>query len=176
MNRSETQQILMVIQAAFPTYKVPDKTIAVNLWYEIFKDQPYKAVQAAVMAYISTDSSGFAPSPGAIRTRIFAMSASEEEMTEGEAWSMVSAALRNSAYHAEEEFAKLPPLVQRAVGSASQLHVWGTDPDYCESVESSNFKRVYRTVTDREKELRKIPESVRTLITGSGDLLSVNEN
>ena len=56
----------MMVQAAFPNYKPPDKTVAVNTWFLMLSDYPYQQVQMALKAYIATDTSGFAPSIGQI--------------------------------------------------------------------------------------------------------------
>ena len=66
MTREETVQLLMVIQSAFPNYKVPDKTTAVNTWFTMLHDYEYQLVMLSLHKYIATDTSGFAPSIGAI--------------------------------------------------------------------------------------------------------------
>ena len=48
MTRDETIEILMVVQAAYPNYKPHDKTVTVNLWYEMLLDYSYQQVGAAV--------------------------------------------------------------------------------------------------------------------------------
>ena len=85
-----------------------------------------------------------------------------ESLTEMEAWTLVSRAARNSAYHAEREFEKLPPAVQQAVGGPEQLRAWAMmDTSEFESVVASNFMRTYRTVQERERESMLLPASVR---------------
>lgn len=44
-----------------------------------------------------------------------------KQLNELEAWSLVEKAIRNSIYNSQEEFSKLPPLVQKAVGSPNVL-------------------------------------------------------
>ena len=82
-----------------------------------------------------------------------------------EAWALVSRALRNGYYGANEEFEKLPPLVQKAVGSPGNLRNWAqTDAKSIENVIQSNFMRAYKTVVNREKEVERMPADVRALI------------
>ena len=100
----------MMVQAAFPNYKPPDKTVAVNTWFLMLADYPYHQVQMALKAYIATDTSGFAPSIGQIIDKM-QMINSNAEQNEMEAWSLVSKALRNGNYKSREEFEKLPDLV-----------------------------------------------------------------
>jgi hypothetical protein len=75
---------------------------------------------------------------------------------------LVSKALRNGYYGAEQEFEKLPPLVQRAVGQPSNLRQWATtDIDSIENVIQSNFLRTYRAVLNRDKDKQKLNASLR---------------
>jgi hypothetical protein len=64
MTRDETIKLLMVIQSAYPNFKPPDKTVAVDTWYTMLKDMDYNVVQMGLRAYITSDTSGFAPSIG----------------------------------------------------------------------------------------------------------------
>ena len=53
MDREETIKVLMTIQAAYPNYKPPDKSITVNLWSRMLRDYTYQQVEAAVDAVLS---------------------------------------------------------------------------------------------------------------------------
>ena len=167
MTREETIQLLMMVQASYPNYKPQDKTIAVNMWHEMLKEYDKDLVMMALKAFIQTDTSGFAPSVGQILGLIKKASVSHQEGTLEplEAWAMVSKALRNGYYGAEEEFAKLPPLVQKAVGSAMNIRNWSqTDLKSIENVVMSQFLSAYKTVQKREEELKAIPESLRVVM------------
>ena len=92
-----------------------------------------------------------------------------EELSEMAAWSLVSKALRRSLYYADEEYAKLPDVVQKAVGSPEMLRSWAeTDMKSIENVVQSNFMRTYRQELTRARELRKIPANVRALLENCG--------
>lgn len=165
MTREETKQILMSIFAAYPNYKPSDKTVAVNLWSEMLSEYSYSQVSAALKAYIRSDTSGFAPSIGQLVDKLQTIN-SPAALSEMEAWSLVSRALRNGYYNAEEEYAKLPPLVQKAVGAPSQLRNWAvTDIESVENVIQSNFMRTYRAELRHEQEMAKMPAELRK-ITG----------
>lgn len=164
MTREETKQILMSMLAAYPNYKPSDKTVAVNLWSEMLSEYSYPQVSAALKAYIRSDTSGFAPSIGQIVDKIQTIN-SPAALSEMEAWSLVSRALRNGYYHAEEEYAKLPPLVQKAVGAPSQLRNWAvTDIESVENVIQSNFMRTYRAALKYEQEMAKMPAELRKIM------------
>ena len=167
MTRDETIKILMVIQAAYPNYKPTDKTVTVNIWTEMLSDIPYEKVSTAVKAYIQTDTSGFAPSVGDVREKVRNIFAKKDELNETAAWSLVLKAIRRSTYYSEEEFAKLPPVVQRAVSSPRQLREWATLEDVdgkTLTVIQSNFQRTFRSEQQKERERNKLSPDVRKLM------------
>ena len=167
MTRDETIKILMVIQAAYPNYKPQDKTVAVNVWTEMLSDIPYEKISAAVKSYIQTDTSGFAPSVGDVRERAQLIFSGEDDLNETAAWSLVLKAIRRSTYYSDEEFAKLPPVVQRAVSSPRQLREWATLEDVdgkTLTVIQSNFQRTFRAEQQRERERSKLSPDVLKLM------------
>ena len=167
MTRDETIKILMVIQAAYPNYKPTDKTVTVNIWTEMLSDIPYEKVSTAVKAYIQTDTSGFAPSVGDVREKVRNIFAKKDELNETAAWSLVLKAIRRSTYYSEEEFAKLPPVVQRAVSSPRQLREWATLEDVdgkTLTVIQSNFQRTFRSEQQKERERNKLSQDVLKLM------------
>ncbi len=164
MTRDETKKILMTVQASYPNFNPPDKTVTINTWFLLLKDNEYLAIEQALRAYITTDTSGFAPNIGQLLDKLHAIQ-SPQELNEMEAWSLVSKALRNGYYGAVEEFDKLPPLVQKAVGSPDNLRNWSqTDVKAIETVIQSNFMRSYAAIVKREYEIKKMPADVQALI------------
>lgn len=170
MNIDETAAVLAVLQTAYPqfyrtiTRQQVDATI--GLWAELFAEESFEVVKAAVKAYIVTDTKGFPPHIGAIKEAIRKLT-QPEEMTEMEAWGHVAKALRNSGYHSAAEFEKLPPVVQRIVGSPSQLREWAMmDTDTVQSVVQSNFMRSYKARAAGERELLALPPQVREMMGG----------
>lgn len=167
MTRDETIKILMVVQAAYPNYKPRDKTVAVNVWSEMLADIPYEQVSMAVKAYIQSDKNGFAPSIGEVREKVKNIFAEEDELNETAAWSLVLKAIRRSTYYSDEEFAKLPPVVQRAVASPRQLREWATLEDVdgkTITVIQSNFQRTFRAEQQKERERNKLSPDVLKLM------------
>lgn len=164
MTREETKKILMMVQALYPNFNPPDKTVTINTWFLLLKDNEYLAIEQALRAYITTDTSGFAPNIGQLLDKLHTIQ-SPQELNEMEAWSLVSKALRNGYYGAVEEFEKLPPLVQKAVGSPDNLRNWSqTDVKAIETVIQSNFMRSYAAIVKREYEIKKMPADVQALI------------
>jgi len=71
-----------------------------------------------------------------------------------------------SCYATRADFLSLPPVIRRAVGSASQLCQWAmTDLDSL-SVTQSNFMRSYRAALESEQQRAKIPKDVLALMDG----------
>ena len=164
MTKNEVVKLLMTIQTFYPNYQVENKEFTINAWYSIIGDCDYKPMEKALRAYITTDASGFAPSIGQLINKLHEVQ-SPQELNEMEAWLLVSKALRNGTYGAVEEFNKLPPLVQKAVGSPDNLRNWAqTDSESIENVVQSNFMRTYRTVVNRAKEYQKMPKDIQALI------------
>ena len=170
MTGEETRTILTLLQTEYPQSfaKMDDRAMAMKLklWASEFQYDDYKAVYAVVRAIMSAGNREFAPNIGTIREKLrsFAM---DGEMTENEAWSLVSRAISNGIYGYAKEYAKLPPAVQKAVGEPEQLKRWGMmNEDEVQSVVASNFQRSYRQIAQRERELAKIPADVRAMLVG----------
>ena len=164
MTEKEVKQLLAMTQAVYPNYNPPSREAAVNAWLMCLSEYDNNVVTAAFKAYMTTDTSGFAPSIGQLLDKVHLIQ-DPQELNEMEAWSLVSKALRNGYYGAVEEFNKLPPLVQKAVGSPDNLRNWSqTDVKAIETVIQSNFMRSYATIVKREYEIKKMPADVRILI------------
>lgn len=163
--------MLSVIRAAYPqSWNGLSRHMAaevVSLWESMFADDSAENVGNAVKAFIATDTGGFPPTVGQIREQMQKL-ASPDSMSETEAWGLVSRACRNSGYHSEEEFEKLPANVRAAVGSAEQLRQWAlADASELETVIASNFMRSYRTKENRRIERERLPERMQNLIGAS---------
>lgn len=163
MNITECKKLIVSMMVVYENYNPKDPELTARIWADIMPDYSYRQVDAALRSYIRSNVSGFAPTPGQLIDIIHTMT-TPGELNEMEAWAVVKEAIGRSGYHATEEFAKLPLLAQKAVGSADQLRVWAIDSNFNESVVMSNFQRSYRTVIDREREISKMPEDVRMLI------------
>ena len=94
------------------------------------------------------------------------------DMTPQEAWQLVNAATQRGIYHAKDEFDKLPPVVQRIVGSPNQLKEWAMmDAETVQSVIASNFQRSYTVRAEKEREYMALPTGGKnTLAEISGKL------
>lgn len=163
MTDKETRKIIAVLMVAYPNYKPINIDFTVSVWTNMLSDYSYSEVDMAIKAYISTDTSGFAPAIGQVIDKIKSIT-TPRQMTDAEAWSLVRKAISDSSYNATDRFNELPVTCQRAVGSPAQLRMWALDASYNENVVSSNFMRSYRTEVARQNELSRMPSEVRQII------------
>jgi len=163
MTKDDIRKLLYMINSIYPNFKVTNPEQMVNVWMEFLEDQDPNAIAASLKVYVRTDTSGFAPSIGQLIQGVYKLK-TQNELTAGEAWSMVHKAIRRSSYYAAEEFNKLPKTVQRAVGSADQLHAWATDECFNEGVASSNFRRAYQNACEQQRVEALVPKDVVDLI------------
>lgn len=170
MDLQQSAKILSVLKAAYPhafqNMSKTDGEAMLTLWSTMFAGDPYEEVNAAVASLISTRTAGYSPTVGEVKDQLFRLRHSSD-IDENGAWVLVSKACRNSSYHSREEFRKLPPDVQRVVGSPEQLKAWAAmEADVVESVISSNFKKAYRIHAERKQEVEKLPPQIREMISG----------
>lgn len=165
MNKIETMKVMAVLKEAYPGFYAgrseEDLAPAVSLWNECFAEDEYAAVIAAVKALIVSRPDSYPPTIGAVKEKLRLIT-EEEQLSEQDAWSMVSRAICDGLYHYEKRYAELPPEVQAAVGSPSQLRTWAMmDENVVQSVVASNFMRTFRTKEKRREEYKALPGTVR---------------
>lgn len=139
--------------------------VAVNLWAEMFADDNINLVKEAVKAYIATDEKGFPPVIGQIKGKLYQIT-EPEQLSEVEAWGLVSKAIQNGCYNSEKEFDKLPEIVQRTIGSPARLKEWSqVDLDSLQTVVSSNFMRSFRAKSKNDEDYKRLPNDIKQLVS-----------
>jgi hypothetical protein len=133
----------------------------IDLWAELFESDPVNQVTEAVKSLIY--SLQFPPTIADVKGKLSLIN-TKPSMSAVEAWGLIAEATQDSLYNSVEQFNKLPALVQRLVGSPTQLKEWATmDSDIVNSVVASNFQKSYREVAIVEKEYQALPESAKRL-------------
>mgnify|MGYP000064121958 FL=1 len=181
MTYDETLKIMAVLKAAYPGYykdmKRSEAEGVVALWQEMFAPDSYRDVALAVKGYIATDSSGFPPNIGQVRTAL-ARLFRPPEMSEMEAWGLLRRAIRGASTEnwsrrmlpdgslgktsAEENFSRLPPPPRARIGSPRQLAEWEMLGDgEINTVIQSNFMRSWRAFCAREQNMASLPETLK---------------
>lgn len=173
MSREETKIVIGCMIASYPNYKPVDMAMTVDTWTNFMKDYSLKDVMKGLEIYITTDTSGFAPSIGQIINNIHNVNEIGNIMSDMEAWAVVRKAIGNSSYHAQEEFDKLPDLIKRCVGNANNLKAIASSEDYNEDVEKALFIKTYKAEVEREKRIARMPVEVRIAI-GQNERMMLN--
>lgn len=177
MNVDETGKVLAVIKKNYPhAYKdftAQEKADLLVLWQEMFADDDYMVVGAAVKTFIANDTKGFAPIIGQIKELIRKLT-EPEQMSEQEAANRIIQASQNSIYHAQEEFDKLPPILQRLAGSPARLREWAMmDYETVNSVVASNLMRSYKAISQKQETMQALPSSVKALLEGVSERMTL---
>ena len=169
MTREETWKLIIVLKSAYPkTYEKFGEMEFENLctaFHMCLEDYTYEQAALGLKAFMITDTKGFPPVAGQIIEQIQKMNPAAQTMGAMEAWALVYKAICNSTYNAESEFEKLPELCKKVIGNPSNLReMAGMDMDTVKSVEQSHFIRQYNSYAERERELAKLPQSIKERI------------
>lgn len=103
MTKNEAKKLMAVMTVSYPNYKIADIELTATTWANMLSGYTYEQVSAALKAYILSENTGFPPSIGQINEKLVALSQADTP-TPLEAWSLVRIAVRNSTYHADDEF------------------------------------------------------------------------
>lgn len=162
MERDEFKILVKAMKAVYSDPKFIADSYAFDIWYSLLKDIPYEVCNVAVQKYMTTKT--YMPTIADIR-QLATEIVTPERMSEGAAWDLVTKAMRNASYHAEEEFEKLPPACQKAIGSPATLREWALmDLSQVNTVIQSNFMRSYKVEDKRIQESNALPESAKQII------------
>lgn len=175
VTREEFKILVKGLKAVYtqPSF-IPDKE-AFEVWYGLLADLDYELCSIAIKKHMQTVEKE--PTVAGIRKHASELSREEGEINELAAWQMVLKAMRNSTYHSDEEFAKLPSTVQRAVGSPRQLREWAMAENIdgtWMNVTQSNFMRTYRAEVVREREMRKLSPDLMRLVRKTTEQVPTN--
>ena len=167
MTRPECNKLIMAMMAIYSShYQRPEESLRIMSagWFLVLEDYTYEEASIGLKWFARSDKRGFPPAPGQIIdgiTKAREAYSPGSVMDEGEAWSLVYKAIQDSSYHSEEQFAKLPPVVQRAVGSSSVLRQMAAEENL--SVTRGQFARSYQQAVARTREESSMPPEVKKL-------------
>lgn len=163
MTEIEVKKLFAVMTVAYPNWHISDIDFTAKIWADLLSDYTYEQTDMALKAYITSNTSGFAPDIGQMIATLHIIF-TPQKPTAIEAWALVNDAIKRSSYYSVEEFAKLPRDIQRAVGTPGQLKQWATDEHFSESVASSNFMRTYNDIIKVSENISRMPASTQALI------------
>lgn len=161
MTPQEWAKLAMAIKATYKTSGILEDKASIEVWYSLLSDLDYQICSRALMQWMQTEH--FPPTIADIRAGASRI-VNGEALNDGEAWAMVAKAISRSGYYAQEEFDKLPPAVQAAVGSPDVLRTWALSEDYSQDVAMSNFKKAYKVALERHIRTQNTAPSLLTQI------------
>lgn len=86
MTRDETLKIMSVLKATYPSFYKDmtrrDAEGVVALWTDMFAEDSYSTVAAAVRAFIVSDSKGFPPVVGQVKQRVTEVTSARSTLPE----------------------------------------------------------------------------------------------
>lgn len=164
MTESEFAKIVAGLKAVYADPKYIEGKMAMETWYNLLKDLDYEVASMATQSYMQTEK--FPPTPADIRRYASQITSPlTNDMSEVEAWGMVSKAICNSLYHSEEEFNRLPKLIQQTLGNHIRLRELAQlESSELQTVEASNFMRSYRAKLEVHKRESQLNDSLRISI------------
>ncbi len=167
MNKPEILKMLSILRLAYPGYykgyNDDDYDDMALLWGDMFPEEPFEQVSAALKALIATDEKGFPPSIGAVKGMIANMRRAPE-LTGTEAWRIAKSAMSNCT--TREEFLQLPETIRRAIGGMSQLRQWGMADQKELPRIMDVFLRAYHTALEQQRTRALIPRDIQAVMRG----------
>lgn len=168
MKKTETVQLLAVINAAFPNMQVTEAMV--NLWHELLGDIDFNLAKAAVKKLLLE--SPYPPTIADIRKQAVEIATPPEDRIDAaEAWGEVLRAIRFYGYYRQEE-----ALESMSPRTAKVVRYMGWQ-EICLSEEPSvirgQFLKMYNIVAEREKQERLLPVALKEEIQKLADKMSM---
>lgn len=179
MTRSETTMILGVLKTSYPNfYRDMDKKEMlniVNLWTEMFEDDDFDTVKVAVKSLIQTLK--YPPTIADVKEEMYKIN-NPQNYDVMDLYSKLKKAIGNGIYGSVDEFNKLPPVVQKFVGSPNQLREWAIDEDFNDTVLRGQFTKQIEILHKREKEeymmLPEVKEQINKILDKTNQVKYLN--
>lgn len=176
MNREKIIDILGILKVAYPRFYAnmtkdeAEKTI--NLWCEMFKNDPPELVAIAVKKLITELQ--YPPTIADIKNTMYKLVDRIEDNTE--LWNKFIKALKNSGYNSKEEYEKLPEIVQKFVGSHERLRDYAMmDLDTINTVVKGQFLKQIDSLKIRQRENAMLSEEVKNVIMSLSNRMDVKQ-
>lgn len=169
MTRSEVEGVLEILNVAYPAFysKKTDKELDCieNLWAEMFEEDDFNLVKFALKELIETHT-GYPPDIAALKIKMKDIATAAMNVpTHEEYWHLFKKAVQEGYYKSQEEFDKLPKVVQRFLGSPYALREYGAmDEETFNTVVHGQFLKQIKVLEDRVMYDLKIPDSIRALV------------
>ena len=158
MNETEVSNMLNLLYVTYPhsfmNWKANQFQSYKAVWLGCFNKIPAKFVNDAVISYISTNTSDYAPKPGQIRAIIMSQLAPETELEAITAWEKLKRYIRRRTGESSidrPEYNKLDDITQRIYSFDDMRTIAQMDSDKLE-YRRSEFQRLYKVLKDKQNE------------------------
>lgn len=160
MKREDLDAVWVYANSLWNTFSLPDTDqkydIMSELWYDLLKDYPLQIIKAGMLE-LAKESDFCNVAKIANHCKTFYKLSKNEIQDEDTICNEIRKAIRNSAYHAKEEFDKLSPIAQRIVGTPNFLYECSQmDSTTVGSVIMSNIKKSAKAQLEKADKLEII--------------------
>lgn len=164
MTKEEFKEIVRYLRSLYTDPKfIPDK-YAFEAWYSVLGDLDARTASIAVVEVARTLERGAFPQPGMIWQTAM-KNITVPQMPFDEAWDLLLHAIQRGIYHAEEEFSKLPEIIQKTIVSPDWIREAAMeDKDDLQNVRKSLFRRSYEAMQKRERDKAMLGDDLRKAI------------
>ena len=161
MTKEEIKKIIMYLRTVYQSFcEDANLTAVINVWYDAFRDENINVLYEAVRNYAR--SSEYPPTIAGIQNQIIMI---REEETDTELWARIVKAAKNSTYGSVEEYAKLPPVCQKFLGSPAALKDFGQISEgTLETVVKGQFIKAAPQIRQHHYVQQGLPMEVRLAI------------
>lgn len=175
MTKADTAKLLQIIIKAYPSSRLQADDDTLNLWHEMLSDLPLNIAAIATKSMIAT--LRYPPTIADIRESVArSMAEARGELTAGEAWGKVLAAVRKYGDNDERQVERARDALGDTLWDAVRLiggwaYLCSTDDDV--STLSAQFERRYKAAQEQAKYREQVPLAVQDHLKalGAGTML-----
>ena len=167
MKRDEFANFAMALRTYYPRENLLPNNEAMELWYRQLQDIPFKVAEAALNKWVALNK--WSPSIAEIREQSAGLKRGGELQNWGDGWQKVLLAVRRyGMYNVEQAMESLDDLSRKCVENIGFINICRSENI---SVERANFRMLYETYIERQKQDAQLPDSIKTLIAQIPKLL-----
>lgn len=120
-----------------------------DIWCEMFKDDELVVVKVAIKNLLNQLE--YPPTIADVKKELGKLvSVATDEDTAIDEWNAIRTAIKSSIYYSVENFAKLPEIAKKFVGSPTQLRDWAMTEDFNDAVIRGQFLKQYEVLKERK--------------------------
>ena len=166
MTIDEFRVLAKGMKAVYPQPNFLPDMDAVNVWYELLKDIDYQVANMAIQMH--AQSSKFPPTVAEIR-EASAKLVNGEDKDWSEAWEEACRAMsRFGRDRKSEAYKTLDERTRRVIDRLGYRNLCMSENI---GVDRANFRSIYETIAQRDKEINKLSPQIQTLLGGGHALL-----